>query len=299
MGDYPIKSTRNPVELTDQIYGPALQYPDLRDEVYCQIMKQLTKNNNPLSKERGWQLLWLGCGLFPPSQILLKHTQRFLESRPREPLSSACLHRLQEMLRLEARTAAPHPVEVDAIRQNSTQIFHKVHFPDNTAEIFEVTPTTRIRDLCRSVARNLMLSSADGYSLFVKTASKVVSMNEQLYFFDNLKELTDAPKKGKKTKESTQATVPYLVLFMRKLWFNVIPGKDLKADLMFHFPQELPKYLHGYHHVEKQDLISLAGLLFRVQVDADRSQFVMIPRMMKELVPADQHKIMSTEDWKK
>ncbi|KAK2831780.1 hypothetical protein Q7C36_016866 [Tachysurus vachellii] len=299
MGDYPIKSTRNPVELTDQIYGPAVQYPDLRDEVYCQIMKQLTKNNNPLSKERGWQLLWLVCGHFPPSQNLLKHTQRFLESRPREPLSSACLHRLQEMLRLEARTAAPHPVEVDAIRQNSSQIFHKVHFPDNTEELFEVTSTTRIRDLCRSIAGNLMLSSADGYSLFVKTASKVVSMNEQLYFFDNLKELTDAPKKGKKTKESTQATVPYLVLFMRKLWFNVIPGKDLKADLMFHFPQELPKYLHGYHQVEKQDLISLAGLLFRVKVDADRSQFVMIPRMMKELVPADQHKIMSTEDWKK
>ncbi|KAG7321570.1 hypothetical protein KOW79_014428 [Hemibagrus wyckioides] len=299
MGDYPIKSTRNPVELTDQIYGPPLQHPDLRDEVYCQIMKQLTKNNNALSRERGWQLLWLCCGLFPPSQSLLKHTQRFLESRPREPLSSACLQRLQGVVRLEARTAAPHHVEVDAIRQNSSQIFHKVHFPDNSADLFEVTSTTRIRDLCRSIAHNLMLSSADGYSLFVKTADKVVSMKEQLYFFDNLKELTDAPKKGKKTKESTQATVPYLVLFMRKLWFNVIPGKDLKADLMFHFPQELPKYLRGYHSVEKQDLISLAGILFRVRVDADRSQFVMIPRMMKELVPADQHKIMSTEDWKK
>ncbi|KAK3531122.1 hypothetical protein QTP70_012102 [Hemibagrus guttatus] len=299
MGDYPIKNTRNPMELTDQIYGPALQHPDLRDEVYCQIMKQLTKNNNALSRERGWQLLWLCCGLFPPSQNLLKHTQRFLESRPREPLSSACLQRLQGVVRLEARTAAPHHVEVDAIRQNSNQIFHKVHFPDNTAELFEVTSTTRIRDLCRSIAHNLTLSSADGYALFVKTANKVVSMNDQLYFFDNLKELTDCPKKGKKTKEPTPATVPYLVLFMRKLWFNVIPGKDLKADLMFHYPQELPKYLRGYHSVEKQDLISLAGLLFRARVDADRSQFVMIPRMMKDLIPADQHKIMSTEDWKK
>lgn len=51
--------------------------------------------------EQGWQLLWLCCGLFPPSQSLLRHTQRFLESRRREPLSADCLQRLQSSVRLD------------------------------------------------------------------------------------------------------------------------------------------------------------------------------------------------------
>uniref|UniRef100_A0A673HEW7 Unconventional myosin-VIIa-like n=1 Tax=Sinocyclocheilus rhinocerous TaxID=307959 RepID=A0A673HEW7_9TELE len=294
--DYPVKHVRTPIDLTNQIFGSATAHVELRDEIYCQIMKQMTNNNHGLSMERGWQLLWLCCGLFPPSQLLLRHAQRFLESRTREPLASTCLQRMQTMLSIEGRKLPPHQVEVDAIQNNSTQIFHKVHFPNDTSEIFEVTTTTKIKDLCRNIAKDLRLSSSDGYSLFVKTSTKVVSMDSKEYFFDNLRQLTDVVKKGKKVKE---AIVPYLVLFMRKLWFNVIPGKDLTADLTFHFPQELPKYLRGYHNVSKEEMISLAGLLLRVQVDTDKSQFVMIPRMLKDLVPADQQKIMTPDDWKK
>lgn len=43
-------------------------------------------------------------------------------------------------------------------------------------QIFEVTTTTRIKDLCRNISRDLRLSSSDGYSLFVKTANKVSDM---------------------------------------------------------------------------------------------------------------------------
>lgn len=300
MGDYPIKQIRSPLDLTDQIFGPATQHIALQDEIYCQIMKQMTSNNNRLSMARGWQLMWLCTGLFAPSPNLRIYVKRFLESRPRDPLAAECLYRLQGMFSKEPRKLPPHFVEVDAIQQDSTQIFHNIHFPNETEEIFEVSSTTTIKDLCQSIATQLKLISADGYGLYFKTANKPIeSLDEQKYFFDSLRESSDTPKKVKRVKDGNQAHLVYLVIIKRKLWFNVSPGKDLIADLTFHFPQELPKYLQGYHDCTKEDMIKLAGLLFRVQVDSDRSQFVMIPRMLKDLVPVDQIEIMPPEEWKK
>ncbi|XP_011472695.1 unconventional myosin-VIIb [Oryzias latipes] len=299
MGDYPTRQVQNPLELTDQIFSPATENEALRDEIYCQIMKQMTSNNNRSSIDQGWQLLWLCCGLFPPSQALLKHTQRFLETRRRDALASDCLQRLQSSLRMEPRKLPPHHVEVDAIQQNSTKIFHKIHFPNDTMETLEVATGTKVRDLIKSISKKLNLISADGYSLFVKAQDKVISLNDTDYFFDSLRQITDWSKKSKQMKDGGPVNIPYLVFFMRKLWFNVIPGKDTQADLIFHFPQEVPKYLRGYHTCSKDEMVNIAALLFRAKFGKDNSQMAMLTKMLKELVPADQLKAISENEWKK
>ena len=97
MGDLPSRALRTSNELTDQIFGGPLKYEILRDEVYCQIMKQLTSNRNPHSEQRGWDLLWLATGnwemiklqkkpkffsgLFPCSKNLIKDLTLFQKTR--------------------------------------------------------------------------------------------------------------------------------------------------------------------------------------------------------------------------
>uniref|UniRef100_A0A8C4V796 Myosin VIIB n=1 Tax=Falco tinnunculus TaxID=100819 RepID=A0A8C4V796_FALTI len=298
MGDYPSKQTHSSVEVTDQIFVAAIQEEVLRDEIYCQIMKQLTENRNRYSVTKGWQLLWLCTGLFPPSKSLLKHAQKFVETRQKETLALECSRRIQTVMS-GSRKWAPHPVEVEAILQNNTKISHKICFPNDTEQTFRVGTNTKIRTLCQNIASKLQLSSWEGFSLFVKIADKVISQNEADYFFDSLRQVTDWNRRNKPGKDGAAMSVAYEVYFMRKLWLNVTPGKDLKADSIFHYHQELPKYLRGYHKCSKDEAVQLAGLIYKVRFNHDRTQLAAIPKILKELVPDNLLRAISPEEWKK
>ncbi|KAM3934763.1 unconventional myosin-VIIa isoform 1-T1 [Leptodactylus fuscus] len=299
MGDYPSKRMRSVNELTDQIFEGALKAEALKDEMYCQILKQLTDNHIKYSEEKGWELLWLATGLFPPSNILLPHVQRFIQSRKQHVLAADCMHRLQRALRNGSRKYPPHLVEVEAIQHKTTQIFHKVYFPDDTDEAFEVESSTKAKDFCQDIANRLLLKSPEGFSLFVKISDKVISVPEGDFFFDFVRHLTDWIKKARPSKDGIVPSLTYQVFFMKKLWTNTVPGKDSMADSIFHYYQELPKYLRGYHKCTREDVLQLAALIYRVKYEDDKSYFPNIPKMLKELVPQDLIRQLNPDDWKR
>uniref|UniRef100_A0A803WGR0 Myosin VIIB n=1 Tax=Ficedula albicollis TaxID=59894 RepID=A0A803WGR0_FICAL len=299
MGDYPSKQAHSSIEVTDQIFVPAIQEEVLRDEIYCQIMKQLTENRNRYSETKGWQLLWLCTGLFPPSKSLLKHAQKFIETRQKETLAPSCRRRIQTVMRSGCRKWPPHPVEVEAILQNNTKISHKICFPNDTEQAFDVGTNTKIQTLCQNIASKLQLQSWEGFSLFVKIADKVISQNEADYFFDSLRQVTDWNRRNKPGKDGAALSVAYEVYFMRKLWLNVTPGRDLKADTIFHYHQELPKYLRGYHKCSKDEAVQLAGLIYKARFNNDRTQLAAIPKILKELLPDNLLRAVSPDEWKK
>ena len=56
----------------------------LRDEVYCQICKQVNNNPDTISMVRGWQLMVIMLSSFPPSNGL------------RQPLTEFCSKKLKD-----------------------------------------------------------------------------------------------------------------------------------------------------------------------------------------------------------
>ncbi|CAN0303889.1 unnamed protein product [Lampetra planeri] len=299
MGDFPMRqATSDPgTDLTDQVFRPALKNACMQDEIYCQILKQLTDNKQGYSEEKGWELLWLCLGLFPPGAALAPHVQEFLKSRQRTA-HVARLNRSLQNSGFPLRKYPPHLREVKAAQHKSRKLHHPVSFPDQSEQTFEVDAGTRVRELCLAIAKKLQLKSQEGFCLFIKILDKVVSMPEGDFFFDFARQMEEWSSSGRVAREA--APMPeYQVHFLRKLWVNVVPGKDPTADNLFHYPQELPKFLRGFHKVSRDDAVQLAALVFRARHGDERAAISGIARGLKELLPHDLLPDASTDAWKK
>lgn len=77
----PVGSALNILEEERWLIGEGLTHGELRDEIYCQVMKQLTGNPSPESVFKGWQLLCVLLVSFPPSKDFETYLRAFIQQR--------------------------------------------------------------------------------------------------------------------------------------------------------------------------------------------------------------------------
>ncbi|KAF5345370.1 hypothetical protein D9758_008505 [Tetrapyrgos nigripes] len=101
------------------LLGEGLIHGELRDETYCQVMKQLTKNPNPESIFKGWQLLCVLLITFPPSKNFETYLQSFIQQHISKQegridiMAKYCLRRLSFTSKKGPRGKPPTTMEIE------------------------------------------------------------------------------------------------------------------------------------------------------------------------------------------
>ncbi|KAM6245291.1 myosin XVB [Porphyrio hochstetteri] len=121
MGDKSKLKNQNEVGCIYEILQLCKEKESLHDEVYCQVIKQVTHNPNQESVLRGWLLLNLLTGFFLPSNILMPYATKFLQLASSDPSSThhdiakICQSNLRKNVMYGGRRHLPFPVEMEAL----------------------------------------------------------------------------------------------------------------------------------------------------------------------------------------
>jgi len=111
MGD---RKLQFPDVLAVDLIKSCLEMKQLRDEVYCQIIKQLTENPNPTSVSRGWNLMLLCLHSFPPNGQFENFLECYIRDFAPEPRAKY-IYKMHTTLYGGAKQVAPDVSELATI----------------------------------------------------------------------------------------------------------------------------------------------------------------------------------------
>ncbi|KTF89107.1 hypothetical protein cypCar_00017471, partial [Cyprinus carpio] len=133
MGDHPLRGQSEQFVVCTFLKLTG-EYGLMKDEAYCQVLKQITANTSskPDSCQKGWRLLYILTAFYRCSEVLKPFLLKFLRDVCRSPevlfhgIAKACEQNLRKTFQFGGRSVYPSSMELKAImagRSSKRQLF--------------------------------------------------------------------------------------------------------------------------------------------------------------------------------
>ncbi|XP_018374566.1 PREDICTED: unconventional myosin-XV [Trachymyrmex cornetzi] len=271
MGDQPLPPETSEVKCVYTILMHCHKYEQLRDEVYCQLMKQTTNNKspNPESCQRGWRIFSIIAAYFTCSEGLRPYLTKYLETaaydkrRAYHGTAMVCLQNLRKTVKYGGRKNVPSVEEIMAIsagRNAKRQIYR---LPGGTERVINTKCTTVVQDVIEEMCNVISVRNPhemDEFSLYciVDGDAFTMPLARDEYVLDVTTEL----------QKNHQV---FYLIFCRSVWYYPL-RLDAALYIEVVFNQIAPDYLEGLllvlpgEHLPQEiiyDMAQIAALLHR------------------------------------
>ncbi|XP_029006805.1 unconventional myosin-XV [Betta splendens] len=247
MGDAPLKGLTEQ-EVVSNFLKLIGEFTLMKDEAYCQLLKQLTANTSskPDSCQRGWRLLYILTASHRCSEVLKPFLLKYLQQSFRsggaqyQGIAKACEQNLKQTFRHGGRGVPPNGMELKAVmagRSSKRQLFL---FPGGIERHVKIKTCTValevIEELCYEMGLH-KLEAVEEYAIFLVTnrGQNVRPLNKHEYILD----------------VATEAEVvdsDYSFWVRRVVWTQPLKF-DNELCVAMHFNQILPDYRKGLLNV--------------------------------------------------
>uniref|UniRef100_A0A8C8AR78 Myosin XVA n=1 Tax=Otus sunia TaxID=257818 RepID=A0A8C8AR78_9STRI len=300
MGDHPLRG-QTELNAICTILKLCAEHEVLRDELYCQIIKQVTNNTSskPDSCQKGWRLLYILAAYYKCSEVLRPFVLAFLQgasSHPELPfqgIAKACEQNLRKTLQFGGRSLFPSSMELKAMvagRSAKRQLFL---LPGGIERHLKIKTCSVALDVIEELCCEMGLQhpeAFDEYILFVVTdrGQGVRPLTRREYVLDVV-------------AETERRDTSYTFWCRRVVWSQPLKF-DNELYVTVHYNQVLPDYLKGlftvlpparpgeqhFPHVAK-----LAALQHRAK---DRHHLP-TAREVQDYVPPQLFRLLKAQSW--
>ncbi|KAJ8277066.1 hypothetical protein GJAV_G00071100 [Gymnothorax javanicus] len=247
------------------IVGYGIVRRDLRDEIYCQICKQLVENKNRNSYFRGWILLSICLGIFPPTERFLKYLQNFIRTGP-AGYAPYCAERLRRTVANGVRGEPPSWQELQATKTKKPIIVTVILMDGRTISV-PVDSASTSKEMSQFLSQKVKLKDTFGFSVYVGIYDKVWSLGcGREHVMDAISQCEQEVKR----KGGQEQHAPWRLYFRKEIftpWHDC--GQDpISTELIYR--QVIRGLKFGEYKCEKEDdYVNLAVKHFYVQYGSD------------------------------